>query len=121
MAREISIPVDPTVEKRLFIGSSSMDDRFPLVLRVCPTRLKRLREVTEGPVYLAIEYAIEELLQRIEALPARQTLTVPGDALKPSAEDKRLMAKLRKTAEAKKEKAAAVKAPTVGKRTREIA
>lgn len=68
-------------------GHSVLEGRTSTLLRIRPTLLRRLREASIGTTYLAIEYAVEELVKRAEA---GEEIWIYADDMSPSQEDRKL-------------------------------
>lgn len=87
------IPLDPSVQKRLFIGGlSEKAGRFPVALSLRPTVLKQLRELTAGSTTLAIEFAVVQLIERMRA---GETYSISADEMKLTPADRKLLERAR--------------------------
>lgn len=75
--------------KRLIISGSSVSTkgRVTTLLKVRPSLLRRVDELCLGPTYLILEHALEELIEKLEAIPQGLKQAVKAAKLDPSDED----------------------------------
>lgn len=69
------------------LNSSTSDGRMRQMLRLRPSLVKRVRELTVGPIYIIIEVALEKLCQELEALEPGTLRTVDAATMDPTPED----------------------------------
>ena len=84
--------IEPAAPKLVITNSSKSANRYPLMVRMRPSLLKRSRRLTVGPVYLLIEHALAKLLDELEAAPANQVVVLNAAHMEPDDEDRRLLA-----------------------------
>ena len=73
------------------VNSSTSVGRYQQMLRLRPTLLARVRELTVGPMYIIIEAALEQLVKDLEALPAGTMRTINAFEMDPSQADREMM------------------------------
>lgn len=84
--------IEPAAPKLVITNSSKSLNRYPLMVRMRPSLLKRSRRLTVGPLYLLIEHALAKLLDELEAAPASQVVVLNAAHMEPDDEDRRLLA-----------------------------
>ena len=84
---EIAERMTRSTPRLVVVNSSTSQGRSAVMLRVRPTILARLREVTVGPAYLIIEHALTKLMDELEALPPGTMQTINAFDMDPSKED----------------------------------
>lgn len=77
--------------KLVIVNSSTSQGRYQQMLRLRPTLLARVRELTVGPMYLIIETALEQLIKELEALPPGSIRTINAFEMDPSQEDHQML------------------------------
>lgn len=90
---DIAQAMSTSSPKLVVVNSSTSEGRYQQMLRLRPTLLARVRELTVGPMYLIIEVALEQLVRDLEALPPGTMRTVNAFELDPSQEDREMMDK----------------------------
>lgn len=84
--------IEPAAPKLVITNSSKSLSRYPLMVRMRPSLLKRSRRLTVGPLYLLIEHALGKLLDELEAAPASQVVVLNAANMEPDDDDRRLLA-----------------------------
>ena len=84
---EIAERMTRSTPRLVVVNSSTSQGRSAVMLRVRPTILARLREVTVGPAYLIIEHALTRLMDDLEALPPGTMQSLNAFDMDPSPED----------------------------------
>lgn len=84
----------PRAPKLVVVNQSTSEGRFSLMFRVRPTLLKELREMTLGPSYIVIEYAIQKLLEDLKEQPQGTLLTLNAEDFNPTPADAEAMEQL---------------------------
>lgn len=90
---DIAQAMATTNPRLVVVNSSTSEGRYQQMLRLRPTLLARVRELTVGPMYIIIEVALEQLVRDLEALPAGTMRTVNAFEMDPSQEDREMMDK----------------------------
>lgn len=89
LAQELSSSAAPRL---IVLNSSTSDGRYSQMLRVRPTLLARVRSLSVGPMYIIIERALEELCDRLEAMPEGTMATIDASRMDPSHADREMLA-----------------------------
>lgn len=82
-----------TNPRLVVVNSSTSEGRYQQMLRLRPTLLAKVRELTVGPMYIIIEAALEQLVKDLEALPPGTMRTINAFEMDPSKEDREMMDK----------------------------
>lgn len=110
IAKTLEEQVEPDNKPRLVIvGSSTLDGRGATLLRMRPSLLEELNQYAVGPLYLLIDLAVQDLVAKLKATPAKAGARyVKAETLDPSVYDRSLLAKANRTPKprAKSKKAA---------------
>ncbi len=69
------------------LNSSTSEGRMRQMLRLRPTLVKRVRELTVGPMYIIIEVALQKMCEDLEALEPGTLRTVDAATMDPTPED----------------------------------
>lgn len=89
LAQELSGPAAPRL---IVLNSSTSDGRYSQMLRIRPTLLARVRSLSVGPMYIIIEKALEDLCDKLEAMPAGTMATINAAEMDPSHADREMLA-----------------------------
>lgn len=74
--------------KLTIIGSAiATKGRAHVMMKVRPSTLRRLEKVTFGPTYLLLEYALVELIEKLEALSPLESINYDAAKLNPTQEE----------------------------------
>jgi len=94
MARKSLIKVERTGNPSIVVaGTSTLDGRMSTLLRIRPTVVERVKRVSIGPLYLIIEYALEQLCERAEA---GEKFMIYAENMSAGPDDKEIMQRSRK-------------------------
>lgn len=90
---DIGKAMSTATPRLVVVNSSTSEGRYQQMLRLRPTLLAKVRELTVGPMYIIIEVALQELVKQLEELPAGTMRTVNAFDLDPSQADREMMDK----------------------------
>ena len=74
--------------KLTIIGSAiATKGRANIMMKVRPSTLRRLQQLTFGPTYLVLEYALVELIKTLEAKGPEETINYDAAKLNPTQDE----------------------------------
>lgn len=74
--------------KLTIVGSAiATKGRAHIMMKVRPSTLRRLEKLTFGPMYLVLEYALVDLIKKLEALTPEEAINFDAQKLNPTQEE----------------------------------